>query len=306
MAHGHHGHSHNHAASGADRVLLIGLGITAGFAVVEFVAGWFAGSLALIGDAGHMVTDALALGLGAVAARLSRRPPSRRHSFGLKRAEVVGAVANAGFMLAVVAWIGFEAVQRLAEPAPVRGDLVLLVAAVGLAINLLVLRILHGGEQTLNTRGAMLHVLGDLLGSAAALASGVVILLTGWVPIDPLLSLFIGALILVSTVQLLREALHVLMEGVPRHLDLAEIGARLASVEGVLEVHDLHVWTIASGSDAVAAHVRLRSLERWPEQHKVMERLLAREFGLEHVTLQPELPYQVTLVEPPRADVWRD
>jgi cobalt-zinc-cadmium efflux system protein len=306
MAHGHHGHSHSHAHGSAGRALLIGLGFTASFALVELVAGWFAGSLALIGDAGHMVTDALALGLGAVAAWLSQRPPSRRHSFGLQRAEVVGAVVNAGVMLAVVAWIGIEAVQRLARPTPVRGDLVLLVAAAGLAVNLLVLRILHGGEQTLNTRGAILHVFGDLLGSAAALASGVVILITGWTPIDPLLSLLICTLILVSTVQLLREALHVLMEGVPRHLDLGEIGSRLAAVDGVLEVHDLHVWTIASGSYAVAAHVRLASLERWPELHKVMERLLAREFGLEHVTLQPELPFQVTLVEPPQVGAGPD
>ncbi len=302
MAHHHHSHPARDPGSGAERALLIGLGITAGFALVEFAAGLFAGSLALLGDAGHMITDAAALGLGAIAARLSRRPPSRRHSFGLQGAEVVGAAVNGGFMLLVVALCGYEAVRRLLAPTPVLGVVVLLVAAAGLAVNLLVLRVVHGGEQTLNTRGAMLHVIGDLLGSVAALASGVVIVLTGWMAADPLLSLVICGLILVSTLRLLRDAVHVLMEGVPAHLDLAAIGGRLASVDGVVDVHDLHVWSIASGSHAIAAHVQVESLERWPEQLKLMQHLLAGEFGLHHVTLQPEPPYQVTLVELPRVD----
>lgn len=292
-------HAHGRSRASSERALVTALLLTTGFALVEVIAGRLSGSLALLGDAGHMVTDSMALALGAVAARLSRRPPTRRHTFGLQRAEVVGALLNAGFMLVVVAWIGYEAVQRLIEPVPVKGGMVLVVAAVGLAVNGLVLRILHGGEQTLNTRGAILHVLGDLLGSVAALASGLVIWLTGWLPVDPILSLVISVLILVSTTRLLRESFHVVMEGVPPHVELPEVGQALAGVEGVRNVHDLHVWTIASGSYALAAHVTLDSLERWPQQQKLMERLLREEFGIGHVTLQPELRGEVVVLAPP-------
>lgn len=302
MGASHAGHSHQHQSS-SGRVLLLGLLLTAGFAVVEAVTGWLSGSLALLGDAGHMITDAMALGLGAVAAWLSQRPPSARHSFGLQRAEIVGALLNAGFMLVVVAWIGYEAVRRLLDPVPVAGLAVVAVAAIGLGVNLVVLRVLHSGEQTLNTRGAILHVLGDLLGSVAALASGLVILTTGWTPIDPLLSLAICVLILLSTISLLREAVHVVMEGVPAHVDLVKVRSRMAEVEGVIGVHDLHVWTIASGSHAIAAHVDITSLERWPEQLGQLRRLLAEEFDIDHVTLQPEPPYQVSVV--PLADIQR-
>ncbi|WP_440996110.1 cation diffusion facilitator family transporter [Arhodomonas sp. SL1] len=288
-------HEHGRASSGG-RALLMALALTGGFALVELVGGLVSGSLALIGDAGHMVTDSVALGLGALAAWLSRRPPSRLHSFGLQRAEIVGALANAGFMLVVVAWIAYEAVARLLDPQPVHGAMVLVVAAVGLAVNLLVLRILHGGEQNLNTRGAALHVLGDLLGSVAALASGLVIATTGWTPVDPLLSLVISGLILISTSRLLREAVHVVMEGVPRHIDLERLGRRLLELEGVEGVHDLHVWTIATGHHAIAAHVRIRSLAAWPELLEAMRRMLREEFGIEHVTLQPEPPYEVAFV----------
>ncbi|MGD8709689.1 MAG: cation diffusion facilitator family transporter, partial [Ectothiorhodospiraceae bacterium] len=279
-----HGHDHDHEAP-AGRALVLGLTITGAFAIVELVGGWLSGSLALMGDAGHMATDTLALGLGALAARLSRRPPSGRHTFGLQRAEIVGALINGAFMLAVVVAIGYEAVHRFFEPAPVQGGMVLIVAGVGLLVNLMVLKVLHGGSHDLNTRGAILHVIGDLLGSVAALGSGLVITLTGWTPIDPILSLFISALILLSTARLLHDAVHVVMEGVPGHIDLAEVGRRLARVEGVLDVHDLHVWTIASGSHAIAAHVRVESLEHWPEQLKVMEQLLRDSFQIDHVTL---------------------
>ncbi len=274
--------------------------LTIGFAVIELLGGWLSASLALIGDAGHMVTDAAALGLGAIAARLSRRAPTDKHSFGLRRAEIVGALLNGVLMLAVVAWIVFEAIQRIIdEPSPVHGVIVLVVASVGLAVNLVVLKILHGGEQNLNTRGAILHVAGDLLGSLAALASGLVITFTGWTPIDPILSLFISGLILVSTGKLLRDALHVLMEGVPRHVNLRDVGEALAGISGVLEVHDLHIWTIGSANYALAAHLRLESLDRWPEQLKLMERVLDEEFGIRHVTLQPELPYEIAFVDMP-------
>jgi len=288
-----HDGDHSHGVGG--RQLILALLLTGGFALVEAVAGWFGGSLALLSDAGHMVTDATALAIGATAATLAARPPSERHTYGLQRAEVVGALLNAAFMLALVAWIAFEALQRLRSPIAVQGPLVLLVAAVGLGLNLVVLRVLHGGED-LNTRAARLHVMGDLLGSVAALSAGLVITLTGWTPVDSILSLLISALILLSTMRLLRDALQVVMEGVPRHLDVQVIGESLAALEGVEEVHDLHVWTLASGRYALSAHLRLSGMAQWPRLLASVEELLKQRFAIDHITIQPELRGQVAYI----------
>lgn len=268
---------------------MVALVFTTIFAVIEAVAGWWSNSLALIGDAGHMVTDSLALGLGALAAWASRRPPSLKHSYGLKRAEVVGALFNSLAMVLVVGYIGFEAIGRLAAPEPVTGGTVMLVAAAGLLVNTGAAWALHRGEQTLNVKGALLHVMGDLLGSVAALIAGAVIHFTGWYPIDPLLSLFIAVLIVVSSVRLLRDVLHVIMEGVPRDVDLEEVGRTLASVEGVHHVHDLHVWTLDSSTYAVSAHVVVARMSDWEGCRGRLETVLASTFGISHATLQPEL-----------------
>lgn len=281
---GHHPHPREH-----DGALPIALGLTLGFAAVEAAAGWWAASLALLGDAGHMVTDALALGLATIAARLSRRPPSERLSFGLARAEVLAALANAGFMLALVIGIAWTAAARLAEPRAVHGELVAYVAAAGLTLNLAVAWVLMRGERTMNTRGALLHVLGDALGSVAALVSGVVIHITGWTRIDPLLSLLICALILVSSLRLAREAVHTLLEGVPREMSLPEVGRRMAQVAGVLSVHDLHIWSISSNRVALSAHVVMRDLSEWQRLLPALRRTLHDEFDIDHVTLQPEV-----------------
>jgi cobalt-zinc-cadmium efflux system protein len=219
---------------------------------------------------------------------MSRRPPSRRHSFGLKRAEVIGALVNVVFMMGVIVYIGIEAVERLAAPEPVNGPTVMVVAAVGLLVNLGAAWVLHRGEQTLNVRGAMLHVMGDLLGSIGALAAGAVIWSTGWYPIDPLLSAFIAILILASSLRLLRDVVHVIMEGVPRDIDLEELGDALASVPGVAHVHDLHVWALDSSSYAVSAHVVIDDLARWEDRRRELERLLADRYHIIHATLQPE------------------
>lgn len=281
----HHTHDHSH---GGQRALLLALCFTTFFALVELIAGVWANSLALIGDAGHMITDSMALGLGALAAWMSRRPPSRRHSFGLKRAEVLGALLNVLFMIGVIVFIAIEALQRLATPQAVNGPLVMAVAAIGLAVNVGAAWVLHRGEQTLNVRGAMLHVMGDLLGSVAALVAGAVIWRTGWYPIDPLLSVFIGILIMLSSLRLLREVLHVIMEGVPRDIDLPELGRALASTPGVRHVHDLHVWVLDSSSYVAAAHVVIDDLTRWETRRQDLETLLATRFGIHHATLQPE------------------
>ena len=272
--------------------------MTLGFAFVEGAGGWWADSLALLGDAGHMMSDATALGVAALAAWVAKRPPSTRHSYGMGRAEVVAAVANSLFMVAVVAAIAVAAVIRLQSPAPVKGGAVIGVALAGLIINLMVAWILSRGERTLNTRAALLHVAGDLLGSIAALTAGTVIYFTGWTPIDPLLSLFICALILYSALRLLREALHVIMEGVPSYLDLPEVGHTMAALPGVGSIHDLHIWTLSSGQVMLSAHVVIADMSRWEEIFDALQTLLQERFGIDHMTLQPERDFSIVPVPP--------
>ena len=239
-------------------------------------------------DAGHMVNDAAALALAAVAAWLARRPASARHSYGFGRAEFIAALINSLGLLILVAWIAVSAVQRLHQPQPVMGEAVSVAAAVGLILNIGVAWLLSRGERNLNTRAALLHVLGDLLGSVAALLSGVVIAFTGWTPIDPLLSLGIGALVLVASLRLLREALHGLMEGTPFDLAPEEVGRALATVPGVASVHDLHIWSIASGQTLLSAHLVVRDLRQWEAVLDACHALLAERFAIHHATLQPE------------------
>lgn len=293
------GNHEDHPSTG--RVLSWALVATLGFAAVEAFAGWWSGSLALLGDAGHMLTDSASLGLAALAARLAHTPPSPRHSYGLGRAEIVAAFVNAVLMLAVVIAITVAAIRRLRDPQPVAGEAVTAVALLGLIVNIGVAWLLARGENTMNMRGALLHVLGDLFGSIAALVAGVVIWYTGWFPIDPLLSLAICALILAATLRLLRDALHALMEGVPLHLSLNEIGSAIARVDGVRSVHDLHVWTLSSNRTALSAHVVIDDLAQWESVLREISQMVERRFDIEHVTLQPE-PAVKTLarIEPPR------
>lgn len=285
-------HDHHHADR-SSRQLFIALFFTLGFAGVEAVAGWLANSLALMGDAGHMVTDSVSLGLAAIAARLARRPASEKLSFGFGRVEVISAIVNAMFMLLIVGGIVYSAVQRFRDPPEVQGLMVLIVAAIGLLVNISVAWILSRGERTINVRGAMLHVMGDLLGSIAALTSGAVILATGWTPIDPLLSLFISLLILASAVRLLLEAFHVVMEGVPPEIDLAEVGHSMARVHGVRSVHDLHIWRLDSHTIALSAHVIVDNLGAWEPVLRGLKKHLADDYGIDHITLQPETVEEV-------------
>ena len=289
-AHSHdHDHTHHGHAHGGRNTLVLALLLTLGFAAVEAVAGWWSGSLALLADAAHMLTDSSALGLAAAAAWLARRPPSLLHSYGLVRAEVIAALINSLLMLALIAFIVHEAFQRLGSPRDIAGEAVIGVAVVGLAVNLAVAWMLRRGEQTFNSRAALLHVLGDALGSVAAIAAGVVIVTTGWTPIDPLLSLFVAALIGVAALRLLREVVHVLMEGVPPHLKLDAVGHDLAALAGVVRVHDLHVWAVSSGTIALSAHLEIRRLEDWPSILDAARRALDARHGIRHVTLQPEV-----------------
>lgn len=284
--HEHGAQAHHHHADAGPR-LLWALLLTLAFAAVEALTGFWSGSLALLGDAGHMVTDSASLALAAFAARLAQRPPTRRHTYGYGRVETLAALFNVLFMVLVVVGISVAAVARILEPAAVNGEAVTLVAALGLFLNIAVAWLLMHGEQTMNTRGALLHVLGDLLGSVAALVSGAVVLWTGWTTADPLLSLLICALMLASSLRLLREVLQALMEGVPPSLSTEHVGRLLASVAGVASVHDLHIWTLSSRRIALSAHLIVESLEQWPTILAASRHTLADQ-GITHVTLQPE------------------
>lgn len=285
---GHSGHHHGHERAGS-RDVVTALLVTLGFSIFEAAGAVITHSLALLGDAGHMLFDAIALGVAAVAYRVARRPPSRRHSYGLARAEIVAALANALLMVGIVIALIIEAVRRLQTPTRVDGGLVMVVATVGLVANLAVIYILSRNRSDLNRRAAVLHAVGDLLGSIAAMISGGVIYFSGWLPIDPLLTIVIAVLILYSTVMLLREALNVLMEGVPYGLELEVVGRQMASVGGVVSVHDLHVWTLSSGILALSAHVVVQDLREWDRLLPITRSMLMDRFGIGHVTLQPEI-----------------
>ncbi|HZQ60543.1 MAG TPA: cation diffusion facilitator family transporter [Casimicrobiaceae bacterium] len=292
--HGGHEHGHGHGARAARdeswRALWIALVLTAGYAVVELIGGVLAHSLALISDAGHMATDAAAFVVALIATAVARRPPSQRASYGYARAEVLAAFINALAMLALILWIAVEAVARLLTPAPVSGGAVIGVAATGLVINIVVAWLLARAGGGMNTRGALLHVLGDLLGSVAAVTAGAVIYFTGWYPIDPILSLGVALLILRSTWDLLKQSTVVLMEQVPPHLSFDDIGRELAHVPNVLQVHDLHVWHMSADRVALSAHLNLADGNAWPATLAAAQAMLARKFGIEHVTLQPSWP----------------
>jgi cobalt-zinc-cadmium efflux system protein len=281
-----HAHSIEQRSQGA---LVFALCVTAVFAVVEVITGVMSHSLALISDAGHMVTDAAALGLALMAQVIAKRPPSARHSFGFVRAEALAAFVNSLAMLALVTWIAYEAIERLMDPHPVAGGIVLVVAGIGACCNIMVAWVLSRGSQGINTRAALVNVLGDLLGSVAAIVAGAVIYITGWNQIDPILSIFVSLLILKTTWGILRESTLFLMESVPEGIDYLKVGADLATVDGVVSVHDLHVWDMSPGEPALIGHLEITDLDRWPAVLDAVRKMLLDKHGIDHVTLQPEV-----------------
>ena len=282
-------HPHERSANTV-RALRLGFVLTAGFAIVEAIGGWYAGSLALISDAGHMATDAASFVMALIAQHVAQRPPNARASYGYARAEVLAAFVNALAMLALVVWIAVEAVARLLAPIPVAGGTVMIIAALGLMVNVFVAWRLSRVHGNMNARGALLHVMGDLLGSVAALIAGAVIASTGWTPIDPILSIVVSLLILRSTIALLRESTGVLMERVPPHVSYESVGRALAGLPDVTDVHDLHVWNMGAGRVAMSAHMTLVDGRQWPATLAAAQAMLARDFGIRHVTLQPTWP----------------
>ena len=285
--HGAHGH-HAHGPGGPTRALAWALGVTLLFTAVEAVGGLLSGSLALLADAAHMAMDAGALALSLFAAWIARRPPSAGKTYGWVRAEILAALINGALLLAVTGGIVMEAVDRLASPHSIRVDVMLGVASAGFAANVFAALLLHRSRsENLNVRGAYLHVLSDLAGSAAAIVAAVVIRLTGWVAADPVLSLLLSLLLLVSAVRLLGQAVDVLLEAAPKHVDVAAVEAAMAGVPGVERVHDLHVWTVSSGFVAMSGHAVVPDAAQAQAALKEITRRV-RGFGIRHVTVQLE------------------
>jgi cobalt-zinc-cadmium efflux system protein len=270
------------------RRLTLALAITAVVMVVELVGGWLAGSLALLADAAHMLADVAALGLALVAAWIAQRPATPQRSFGFLRLEILAALVNGAVLFAIAIGIGIEAWRRIRVPALVNGSLLLGVAAIGFVANLAAVMILHRDhEHSLNQKGAYLHVLGDLLGSVGAIVAGIIVLASGWVLADPLISVLIGTLVLVSAWRLVKESTDVLLEATPAHIAMSEVHDRIASVPGVESVHDLHLWTVTSGVVAMSGHLVVKNpSDNQPILEAVQDRM--RALGIQHVTVQVE------------------
>lgn len=289
--HSHAGHSHgSHGHNDDERRLLWALGLTGSFMIVEAIGGFLAGSLALVADAGHMLTDTAALWLAWFAARVARRPATPDRSYGQHRFQVLAAFVNGATLIAIAAWIVFEAAQRFFEPVPVAGGLMLIVAVAGLAVNAGAFFLLHGGgRENLNVQGALLHVVGDLLGSVAAIVAAGVILTTGWTPIDPILSVLVALLILRSALAITRRSWHLLMEGTPEGIDVGALRQDLmTAVPGVVDVHHVHVWALTPERPIVTLHARITDAANDQAVLHALQDRLSDAFGLHHATIQIE------------------
>ncbi len=285
--------------AGSRRALALALGITAVYTVAEVVGGLATGSLALLADAVHMLSDNVALALALFAVWLAERPSTPERTYGYKRAEVLAALANGVALVALSIWIFYEAFQRLRDPPDVLGGWVLVIGLVGVAVNLAGGAILYRARSgSLNVEAAFRHVVADLLGSIGVVAAAVAILATGWLEADPLVSVLIGVLVLVSSWSILRDSTSILLEAAPSGIDTRAVGERLAGAPGVVEVHDLHIWTITSGFPALSAHVLVGRGEDCHARRLELARLLHDEFGVEHTTLQVDhVGERGTLVE---------
>lgn len=285
-----HSGGHSHSRTSNKKLLLIALFITVSFMIAEIVGGVIANSLALISDAGHMFSDAFSLALSLIAMKLATRPASASRTFGFYRFEILAAFLN-GVTLAVISLIIFyEAYHRLLEPPTVQSSIMLWTAIIGLLANLGSAGILMKGDTkgNLNLRSAFLHVLGDMLGSVGAIIAGLLILLFDWYIADPIISIIVGVLVLISGWRVTKESVHVLIEGVPNHVDMDELKQQLHSVDGVIGLHDLHVWTITSGLESLSCHIVIASNKNAQEILLTCKQVIQDRFGIHHVTLQLE------------------
>lgn len=284
-----HGHSHSHSADANSRRLALVLVLVLGYMVAEVVGGLLTNSLALLADAGHMLSDAGALGLSLFALWIGRRPPTSTHTYGFYRTEILAALVNGATLVAISMYIFAEAARRIGAPPEIEGGWMMVIAAGGLGVNLLGLWVLNAGRaDNLNVRGAWLHVFTDMLGSVGTLAAGALIIGFGWWWADPVASVVIGLLVLYSSWHLLRETVAVLMEGAPGDIDVDEVRDALNAVPGVTSAHDLHVWTITSGMVALSAHVVTPSETGGGALLERIRHMLHDRFGIDHITVQVE------------------
>ncbi len=283
-----HRHHHHHRRGHSKR-LAITLGLTTAYMIAEVVGGLLSNSLALLADAGHMLSDVAALGLSLFALRAATRPATSSQTYGYYRAEILAALVNGAALVVLSVFIVLEAIERLAAPPEVKGGLMLAVATGGLVMNLVGLRVLGSSSgDSLNIRGAWLHVLTDALGSVGAIVSALLVWLLGWTWADPAASVLIALFVVYSAWMLLKETGAVLMEAAPGHIDVDEVRAAMAALPGVLEVHDLHVWTITSGLESMSAHVVTDQGVNSQSLLGELRRVLAGRFGIHHVTIQVE------------------
>jgi cobalt-zinc-cadmium efflux system protein len=282
-------HTHGHAPGRSRRPLALALVITAAYTAVEVAGGVLTGSLALLADAVHMLSDNVALALALFAVWLGSKPATPARTFGYRRAEVLVALANGVTLVALAIWVFYAAARRLDDPPDILGGWMLAIAVAGVAVNLAAGWILHRArDANLNVEAAFRHVVADLLGSFGVVAAAVIVLATGWLAADPVVSILIGVLILVSSWAILRDSTSILLEAAPRDVDTRAVGERLARASGVVDVHDLHIWTITSGFPALSAHVLVARGEDCHARRRELETILAREFEIEHTTLQVE------------------
>lgn len=283
-------HDHHHHAGDNEKRLLEAVILTATFMLAEVVGGVISGSLALLADAGHMLTDSASLLLALWAARLARRPADVRQTYGYHRVQVLAAFVNGLALLLIVAWIAIEAVRRLFEPVAVTTPVMLIVAFAGLVVNLVVFWRLHSGAgDNINVRGALIHVMGDLLGSVAAIVAALVIMATGWMPIDPLLSLLVAVLIARSGWKITRQSAHILLEGAPAHIDSRRLARDIpAALEDVCEVHHVHVWSLTPERPMITLHAILREGAEQDRAVLAIRHYLSDHFNVAHTTVQVE------------------
>ncbi|MHA3772340.1 cation diffusion facilitator family transporter [Verrucomicrobiota bacterium sgz303538] len=285
----HHGHTHaGHGRQAAQKRLAIVLVLSGLYMIAEIIGGFLTHSLALLADAGHMFSDVAALALSLAAMWIAQRPPTPKHSYGYYRAEILAGLINGATLVAVSIYIFWEAIQRFREPRQVEGATMMWIAVGGLAVNIAGLWLLHSGRaESLNIRAAWLHVFGDMLGSLGTIVAGALILLFGWNWADPAISIVIGLLVIRASWALLKETVNVLMEGVPHGIDVDEVRDALAGISGVRAVHDLHIWSITSGLDALSAHVVARDRE-YPGLLQEIRQMLHNRFEIDHSTVQIE------------------
>lgn len=287
--HHEHGHSHSHASNHRRLVWVIALTVV--YMIAEVVGGLLTNSLALLSDAGHMLADVAALVLALLALWFAARPITPRKTYGYYRMEILAALANGVALVVISLLIAYEAFHRIKSPESVAGFDMLLIAAGGLAVNLISAWLLHSAsDENLNMRGAFLHILGDALGSVGAIVAGLVIWQGGWTIADPIISVLMCLLILYSSWQLIRESVNILLEGTPSHINTRAVVEAMHDVSGVIDVHDLHIWTISSGKDALSAHVTLEPTASHRTTLEALQEQLLRSFNIGHVTIQIELP----------------